>query len=85
MTTNDLLREFIEWSNSLEPERNRISKARGNIFLKNHRPEFKNLNIPLVSNDEVALCPHCGSKHVKKLANVYICLGCHGVFLQTDC
>lgn len=55
MTTNELLREFIEFSNNLEPERNRISKARGNIFLKNHRPEFKNLDIPLVSNNEVKL------------------------------
>lgn len=55
MTTNELLREFIEFSNNLEPERNRISKARGNVFLKNHRPEFKNLDIPLVSNNEVKL------------------------------
>ena len=45
MTTNELIREFIDWHNNLEPERNKISKASGNIFLKNHRPEFKNLHI----------------------------------------
>ena len=45
----------------------------------------KNSNLQNVSNNEVAFCPHCWSKHVKKLANMYICLGCHGVFLQTDC
>lgn len=49
MTTNELIREFIDWHNNLEPERNKISKASGNIFLKNHKPEFKNLDIPLVS------------------------------------
>lgn len=48
MTTNELLIEFIEWSNRLETIDKRIPKSRANIFLKNNRPEFKNLDIPRV-------------------------------------
>ena len=54
MTTNELLIEFIEFSNRLEPARNAITKSRANIFLKNHRPEFKNLDIPHVTNCTLA-------------------------------
>jgi hypothetical protein len=61
MTTNELLREFIEWRNSLEPDRNKISKSSGNIFLKNHRPEFKNLEIlPVSVRSEQFTCKNCG-------------------------
>ncbi len=45
MTPQELLRKFIDYSNSLEPERNHIPISRGNIFLKNHHSEVKNLDM----------------------------------------
>jgi len=86
MTTNELLREFIEWNNSLEPERNKISKASGNIFLKNHRPEFKNLDIPLVSNAERTVC-ECKEPDIFESSQMGygICLNCNKKVEQIDC
>ena len=78
--------EQIITGSKLPKERQRFTYDDLIAFAKVYAAEVnKNCNLQNVRNNEVAGCQHCGSKHVKKLANVHICLGCHGVFLQTDC
>ena len=82
MTTNELLIEFIEFSNRLEPARNAITKSRANIFLKNHRPEFKNLDIPHVTNctlEDLNIGDKVLIKHAHELKN-----GCWGLWSGTN-
>ena len=80
MTAQDLLREFIDYSNSLEPKRNHIPKSRGNIFLKNHKSEVENLDISLVSN---SVCHHCAT--YKELSSYRCCPYCSKPLRKTDC
>lgn len=85
MNTNELLIEFIKFSNKLEPERNQIPISRANIFLAQERPEFKKLDLHIVSNNEVAVCGYCkGEGWIEEPMRTVPCPRCGGN-KQTDC